>query len=204
MYRVDNSSGTLRSSYRYRAWGDRYQVGTENYQSRLTYKGAQEDRETGLVYMRHRYYSPRLERFLNEDPIHLLAFAIGLQSPVMQPPEAFKAGTLEHPLEGDGSTVADRASVAGTFVASGGRAIAHRALGAALYCYGNDAELNAYVFAMNDPMGRWDPMGLNATCKGAAKGFYRFCTRFTRRYAECVAGAVAVYVACVAISKGDF
>lgn len=26
-------------------------------------------RATGLVYMRNRYYSPRLERFLNEDPI---------------------------------------------------------------------------------------------------------------------------------------
>jgi len=69
VYRVDNSSGVLRSSYRYRAWGDRSQVGTENYQSRLTYKGREEDRETGLVYMRHRYYSPRLERFVNQDPI---------------------------------------------------------------------------------------------------------------------------------------
>jgi RHS repeat-associated protein len=41
----------------------------ENWTSTLTYKGREEDRETGLVSMRHRYYSPRLERFVNEDPI---------------------------------------------------------------------------------------------------------------------------------------
>jgi RHS repeat-associated protein len=34
-----------------------------------TKQGREEDRATGLIYMRNRYYSPRLERFLNEDPI---------------------------------------------------------------------------------------------------------------------------------------
>jgi RHS repeat-associated protein len=64
------STGNRVTEYRYRAWGDRYvtPVG-ENWTSTLTYKGREEDRETGLVYMRHRYYSPRLERFLNADPI---------------------------------------------------------------------------------------------------------------------------------------
>jgi RHS repeat-associated protein len=70
VYLLTNTSGTRRSEYRYRAYGDRYvtPVG-EAVQSPFGYKAREEDRETGLVYMRHRYYSPRLERFLNQDPI---------------------------------------------------------------------------------------------------------------------------------------
>ena len=71
VYRLTDTTGADQSTYRYRAWGDRHTVGTENVQSPFTYKAREEDRETGLIYMRHRYYSPRLERFLNEDPIGL-------------------------------------------------------------------------------------------------------------------------------------
>ena len=82
VYLLTNTAGTRRSEYRYRAFGDRYvtPVG-EAVQSPFGYKAREEDRETGLVYMRHRYYSPRLERFLNQDPIgiagglNLYAFA---------------------------------------------------------------------------------------------------------------------------------
>jgi RHS repeat-associated protein len=72
VYLLTDTSGTRRSEYRYRAWGDRYvtPVG-EGVQSPFGYKGREEDRETGLVYLRLRYYSPRLERFVNEDPIGL-------------------------------------------------------------------------------------------------------------------------------------
>jgi RHS repeat-associated protein len=69
VYLLTNTSGNRVSEYRYRAWGDRYVTGTgESVQSPFTYKGREEDRETGLVYMRHRYYSPRLERFISQDP----------------------------------------------------------------------------------------------------------------------------------------
>jgi RHS repeat-associated protein len=61
--------GSRRSEYRFRAWGDRYNAMTENVASPLTYKAREGDRETGLVYMRNRYYSSRLERFLNQDPL---------------------------------------------------------------------------------------------------------------------------------------
>jgi len=82
VYLLTNTAGTRRSEYRYRAYGDRYvtPVG-EAVQSPFGYKAREEDRETGLIYMRHRYYSPRLERFLNQDPIgiggglNLYAFA---------------------------------------------------------------------------------------------------------------------------------
>jgi RHS repeat-associated protein len=70
VYLLTDLNGTRRSEYRYRGYGDRYvtPVG-EAVASPFGYKGREEDRETGLVYLRHRYYSPRLERFVNQDPI---------------------------------------------------------------------------------------------------------------------------------------
>lgn len=50
------------------------------------YKGREEDRETGLVYMRNRFYSPRLERFVNQDPMGIAGglntFAFAGMNPV--------------------------------------------------------------------------------------------------------------------------
>ncbi|MEX0690317.1 MAG: RHS repeat-associated core domain-containing protein, partial [Gemmatimonadales bacterium] len=72
VYQTRTTGGTVQAEYRYRAWGDRYNAATETVPSPFTYKAREEDRTTGLVYMRHRYYSPRLERFVNEDPIRTL------------------------------------------------------------------------------------------------------------------------------------
>ena len=69
VYQTRTTGGSVQAEYRYRAWGDRYNAATETVPSPFTYKAREEDRTTGLVYMRHRYYSPRLERFVNEDPI---------------------------------------------------------------------------------------------------------------------------------------
>ena len=69
VYQTRTTGGSVQAEYRYRAWGDRYNAATETVASPFTYKAREEDRTTGLVYMRHRYHSPRLERFVNEDPI---------------------------------------------------------------------------------------------------------------------------------------
>ena len=87
VYLLTNTAGTRRSEYRYRAFGDRYvtPVG-EAVQSPFGYKAREEDRETGLIHMRHRYYSPRLERFLNQDPIGIAGglntYAFGAAEPI--------------------------------------------------------------------------------------------------------------------------
>jgi RHS repeat-associated protein len=87
VYLLTNTAGARRSEYRYRAYGDRYvtPVG-EAVVSPFGYKAREEDRETGLVYLRHRYYSPRLERFVNEDPIGIAGglntYAFGAADPI--------------------------------------------------------------------------------------------------------------------------
>jgi RHS repeat-associated protein len=86
VYQTRTTGGSVQAEYRYRAWGDRYNAATETVASPFTYKAREEDRTTGLVYMRHRYYSPRLERFVNEDPIGtaggLNVYGFGALSPV--------------------------------------------------------------------------------------------------------------------------
>ncbi|MBI4397802.1 MAG: RHS repeat-associated core domain-containing protein, partial [Candidatus Omnitrophica bacterium] len=70
------SSGLVKGSYQYDAFGsllttdDPFQ--TTGGQARLTtfgYTGEEYDPETGLVYLRARYYDPSLGRFLTRDPV---------------------------------------------------------------------------------------------------------------------------------------
>ena len=42
---------------------------TSNVGNQLGYTGSHHDVETGLVYMRSRYYNPATGRFLTKDPI---------------------------------------------------------------------------------------------------------------------------------------
>ncbi len=64
---VLNSSGTKTSTYDYNAFGrDVTDSGTSNP---WQYCGEYKDGETGLIYLRNRYYDPETGRFINEDPI---------------------------------------------------------------------------------------------------------------------------------------
>jgi len=50
---------------------------------RIGFAGARRDARTGLVYLRNRFYSPELGRFLSRDPIGLLDLAIpGASNPL--------------------------------------------------------------------------------------------------------------------------
>lgn len=67
---VWNTSNSTVASYTYDPYG--YTVASSGTLTQpLRWKGAQYDTETGLYYMRARYYDPTVGRFISEDPIGL-------------------------------------------------------------------------------------------------------------------------------------
>lgn len=67
--RVDTSN-TMLDSYEYTPFRETI-TATEGVAPPLRYGAREWDRETGLYFMRARYYDPALGRFLSEDPIGL-------------------------------------------------------------------------------------------------------------------------------------
>lgn len=73
-------------------WRDGAAYGSSGYGNPFAWKGLRLDPETGLVYMRHRYYSARLGRFLSRDWIGQFgdpgnlgnAYAYGWNSPLIR------------------------------------------------------------------------------------------------------------------------
>lgn len=61
---------TLVNQYQYDPWG-RAEKAIETVQNPLRYVGRELDSETGLYYVRARYYDPAMGRFISEDPIGL-------------------------------------------------------------------------------------------------------------------------------------
>ncbi|MEP6474706.1 MAG: RHS repeat-associated core domain-containing protein, partial [Gemmatimonadota bacterium] len=59
-------SGGLVKRFMERTWGDNLDTGTV---VRYHFAGAELDQESGLYYMRARYYNPAVGRFISEDPI---------------------------------------------------------------------------------------------------------------------------------------
>ncbi len=64
---LGDGTGTLQTQYTYEPFGFASQTGVASTNS-YKYTGREED-GTGLVYYRARYYHPRLQRFISEDPI---------------------------------------------------------------------------------------------------------------------------------------
>jgi len=65
---VDATSGEIVQRLDYDAWGQILQDSNPGFQP-FGYAGREFDSETGLLYMRARYYSPKEGRFISEDPI---------------------------------------------------------------------------------------------------------------------------------------
>jgi len=64
---LGDSTGTLQTQYTYEPFGVTTQTGSASTSS-YKYTGREDD-GTGLMYYRARYYQPRLQRFVAEDPI---------------------------------------------------------------------------------------------------------------------------------------
>ena len=68
---LGDGTGTLQTQYTYEPFGYTTQTGQTNSNS-FKYTGREDD-GSGLYYYRARYYHPRLQRFIAEDPIGLLS-----------------------------------------------------------------------------------------------------------------------------------
>ncbi|MGE5371936.1 MAG: RHS repeat-associated core domain-containing protein [Solirubrobacterales bacterium] len=63
---IVDSNGEVVNTYQYDEWGNTTQE-TEKVENHFKYSGEIFDKETGLYYLRARYYNPQLGRFLNKD-----------------------------------------------------------------------------------------------------------------------------------------
>ena len=69
MYTLTDSRAKT-ATYKYSAWGetmDEYDSNTSS-PNPIKYSGEYEDSESGMIYLRGRYYDPELRRFITEDP----------------------------------------------------------------------------------------------------------------------------------------
>jgi RHS repeat-associated protein len=69
---INGSTNAVVATYSYTPWGE-IESSTETISglNSLRWKGLLYDTETGLYYMRARYYDPRMRRFISEDPLGL-------------------------------------------------------------------------------------------------------------------------------------
>lgn len=65
---LTNTSGTITATYTYDAYGNTTNT-TGTATTNLRYTGEYTDTETGLIYLRNRYYDPTTAQFLTRDPI---------------------------------------------------------------------------------------------------------------------------------------
>ncbi len=70
---LSNGAGVLAASYRYDPWGNILASAgtTPNLANPFRYVGREWDGDSGLYYLRGRYYDPQLGRFISRDPLHL-------------------------------------------------------------------------------------------------------------------------------------
>ena len=65
---VTDSSGTVIENYSYDIWGNETQESSGSFDNPFHYTGEYTDEESGLTYLRARYYDPSMCRFTQEDP----------------------------------------------------------------------------------------------------------------------------------------
>ena len=64
---VDDVNGLESSEYTYDSFGN-HEILKNQMENALRYAGEYYDNETGLIYLRNRYYDPSMGRFITEDP----------------------------------------------------------------------------------------------------------------------------------------
>lgn len=82
-----DNTGALQTQYTYEPFGVTTQTGATSTSS-YKYTGREDD-GTGLYYYRARYYQPRLQRFIAEDPIGFLGGDVNLYGYVLNNPTRF-------------------------------------------------------------------------------------------------------------------
>jgi RHS repeat-associated protein len=84
---LTDQAGAIQTTYRYDPFGTTMATGTSS--NPYTYTGRETDNGTGLLYYRARYYSPRMERFVTEDPIGFRGGDVNLYAYVWDNPIRF-------------------------------------------------------------------------------------------------------------------
>lgn len=82
---ITDSDGTIVNNYQYDSFG-RIVSKTEGVPNLFLWAGAQFDEESGLYYMKARYYDPESGRFLEEDPLYVIGSGLNLYSYVKNNP----------------------------------------------------------------------------------------------------------------------
>jgi RHS repeat-associated protein len=84
---LTDGTGTLQTQYSYEPFGNTSAAGAASTNP-LQYTGREND-GTGLYYYRARYYSPKLQRFISEDPIEFAGGDVNLYAYVKNRPLLF-------------------------------------------------------------------------------------------------------------------
>jgi RHS repeat-associated protein len=135
---LTDSSGNLRRTYAYDSWGRSQSAGDSQPPNPFLFAGRQYDAETGLYYMRARYYDPVVGRFMSQDPLDLPGLLVIGQSP--QHEQALLPRAAAWALRGRNLGLIP-----------GLPGAAQRA----------PQRLNAYAYAVNNPLLATDPSGLS-------------------------------------------
>jgi RHS repeat-associated protein len=88
---LGDNTGTLQTQYTYEPFGVTTQTGATNTNS-YKYTGREDD-GSGLLYYRARYYQPRFQRFISEDPIEYLGGDTNLYAYVSNSPMMYRDPT---------------------------------------------------------------------------------------------------------------
>jgi RHS repeat-associated protein len=105
---INGSTNAVVATYNYTPWGEiESSSQTVSGLNSLRWKGLLYDLETGLYYMRARYYDPQVRRFISEDPIGLAGgintYAFGGGDPVNRIDPSGTCSYDEWQVNNDGS-----------------------------------------------------------------------------------------------------
>jgi RHS repeat-associated protein len=75
---ITNENGNVLQEYWYAVFGEVLAQSADSVVNPFTYTAREEERETGLMYYRNRFYDPGMGRFLSEDPISFMGMDVNL------------------------------------------------------------------------------------------------------------------------------
>jgi RHS repeat-associated protein len=108
---LTDAAGAVSTEYTYDPFGETARSGAASAHAGQ-YTGRENDR-TGLYYYRARYYSPKLQRFISEDPLGFGGGDVNLYAYVGNDPVRFSDPLGLRPLEDDSSSIPYPQTIAG-------------------------------------------------------------------------------------------
>jgi len=168
---LTNETGAVQTTYAYEPFGNTTMDGAST--NPFQYTGREND-AAGLNYYRARYYSPALQRFISEDPLHSPLYGI-FKCRSNYTPTVYWYTDLDRDIS---------------------KLVMLNSYGVKIPPLGvNPQEINAYAYVKNDPLNRMDPVGLDDDyCLKLAGGFEMMCQ--VSCFVSCGA-TTAYYVPCV-------